>query len=72
MSYFWKNGLVELKMIREEDSHNFYDVLMDTQTRKQAEHGIYLPATVQYTAKHNRLQTVQRFRLCGKCSVNPS
>ena len=48
MSYFWKNGLVELKMIREEDSHNFYDVLMDTQTRKQAEHGIYLPATVQY------------------------
>lgn len=48
MGYFWNNGLVELKMVKEEDSHSFYDVLMDTQTRQQAEHGIYLPATVQY------------------------
>lgn len=45
MSYFWKNDLVELKMITEEAQDSIFEVLHDTKTRRQADHGIYLPAT---------------------------
>lgn len=45
MSYFWKNDFVELKMIAEEDEASILEVLQDTRTRRQADHGIYLPAT---------------------------
>lgn len=45
MSYFWKNDFVELKMITEADTDSFLALLYDTKTRRQADHGIYLPAT---------------------------
>ena len=45
MSYFWKNDFVELKMITEEDADSFLALLHDTKTRRQADHGISLPAT---------------------------
>lgn len=48
MSYFWKNDLVELRAITPDDSDTFYNLLFDTNTRRQANHGIYLPATESF------------------------
>ena len=45
MSYFWKNDLVELRLLSEADEDSIFEVLHDTKTRMQAEHCISLPAT---------------------------
>lgn len=45
--YFWKNDKLYLRRISEEDNEIFYAYFKDTNSRKQAEHGIGLPASVQ-------------------------
>lgn len=48
MYYFWKNDVVELKMISADNADVFLELLHDTRTRRQADHGIYLPAAESF------------------------
>lgn len=43
MSYFWENEKIELRLVKESDIDFFSELLKNTRTRMQANHGIALP-----------------------------